>query len=295
MEDDTKKWLIFLFVLQIILIGYLGYFSKYSYDKFNNFQSSFNEFKSNTEKSFENVGEKIGGVEEEFKKSATQFTTSIQKLEVESEKLGKGLKDIQITTKDFSSIIEETLESVVSIQTNLGLGSGAIITNEGYIVTNHHVIDGVTAAAIITYKQGTFPVRLVKKDSRLDLALLKIEGNFRPMDFANVKLVKVGEKVIALGNPSGLSFSVTEGIISQVNRELNGVSYPLFQTDVPINPGNSGGPLANIQGQIVGINRLKIKGFEGLGFAIPADIVKNFVTPAIKEDRELLEKLEQEK
>ncbi len=293
MGDSLKNLVIVLLIIQIVLVGYVGYGSKLAYDKFNELQGSLSGFKMEMYNVITNINGKIGIVEEDFKKSASSLTSSIQNLEVENKKLDKSLKEVQIKSQDFSSIIEETLESVVSIQTNLGLGSGVVVSNEGYIVTNHHVIDGINAGAIITYKKGNFPMRIVKKDPKLDLAVIAIEGKIKPLDFADSDLVKVGDRVIALGNPSGLSFSVTEGIISQINRELPGVPYGSFQTDVPINPGNSGGPLVGIEGKIVGINRLKIKGFEGLGFAIPADVVKRFITQAIAEDKELLEKMKQ--
>ncbi len=294
MEDNLKNWIIALLVIQIVLMGYVGYGSKYIYDRFNNLQENFNSFKLETNKNLQEVNNKLGSVEQDFKNSASNLSSSIQKLEVTDKKLEKGLKDVQIKSQDFSGIIEETLESVVSLQTNKGLGSGVIVAKEGYLATNYHVVEGINAAVAITYKKGNFPIRLIKVDPRLDLALIKIDGEFRPLDFADSDLVKVGDKVIALGNPNGLSFTVTEGIVSQINRELNGVPYNLLQTDVSINPGNSGGPLVNIQGQIVGINRLKIKDFEGLGFAIPADIVKKFVSIGIKEDKELLDKIEQQ-
>ncbi len=293
MGDALKNLVIVLLILQILLIGYIGYGSKIAYDNFNKLEADFNGFVSKTATALEDVRGKIGSVEEDFKKSTTNFSSSIQQLEIAGKKLEKGLKDVQINTQDFSSIIEDTLESTVSIQTDLGLGSGVIVAGDGYIVTNHHVVDGINAAAILTYKKGNFPIRVVKADPRLDLALIKIDGKFKPLEFIDSKLIKVGDKVIALGNPNGLGFTVTEGIVSQINRELPGIPYPLIQTDVSINPGNSGGPLVNIQGQIIGINRLKIKGFEGLGFAIPPDIVKNFVRVAVNEDRELLEKMNQ--
>ena len=295
MGDSLKNLVIVLLIIQIVLMGYVGYGSKYIYDKFNSVESNLNSFKLEANKNLEDANSKVNNIEENFKKSTSSLSSSIEKLTVENKQLGKSLKDVQIKSQDFSSIIEETLESIVSIQTNLGLGSGAIVAIEGYIVTNFHVVDGINAAAVITYKKGTFPIRIVKADQRLDLAVLKIDGEFKPLEFEDSRLVKVGDKVIALGNPNGLSFTVTEGIVSQVNRDLSGVSYPLLQTDVSINPGNSGGPLVNIQGKIVGINRLKIKDFEGLGFAIPADMVKKFVTQAIGDDRELLNKMEQQK
>ena len=185
MGDGLKNLVIVLLIIQIVLIGYTGYGSKLAYDKFNELQGSLNNFKTDTNNMITNINSKIGVVEEDFKKSASSLTSSIQNLEVENKKLDKSLKEVQIKSQDFSSIIEETLESVVSIQTNLGLGSGVIVSKEGYIITNHHVIDQINAGAVITYKKGNFPMRIVKKDPKLDLAVIAVEGVLKPLDFAD--------------------------------------------------------------------------------------------------------------
>ena len=201
------------------------------------------------------------------------------------EDLKKELATIQVDSSDFSMIVEQVLPSVVSIQTDVGLGSGAIISKDGYIVTNYHVIKGASIARAVTYGKETLNARLVGVDINADVAVLQISGTHSELWFADTRSLKVGEKVIALGNPGGLDFTVTEGIISATKRVLNnGISY--VQTDVPINPGNSGGPLVNREGRIVGINNFKISGFEGVGFAIDGSVVEEVVDAIIKADQE---------
>ena len=194
------------------------------------------------------------------------------------------LKDISIKSADFSAIVNEVLQSVVSVKTNTGQGSGAIIDSKGYIVTNVHVISGATKIQAVTYSGKTFDVSaIVGYDSNADIAVLKINApDLKPLKFGDSSALKVGEKVIAAGNPAGLAFSVTEGIVSAFRTADNGVNY--VQTDVPINPGNSGGPLINAKGEIVGINNFKISGgFEGLGFAISSNNAQSVVSKIISD------------
>ena len=130
-------------------------------------------------------------------------------------------------------------------------------------------------------KGNSFPATIVGTATSIDLAVLKIDATVPFLTFANDADVKVGEKVIAVGSPLGLSFSVTQGIISAVNRKIDGTGIGYVQTDVSINPGNSGGPLVNNQKKIIGINTLKISDTEGLGFAIPASVAKSIGAQAI--------------
>ena len=132
------------------------------------------------------------------------------------------------------------------------------------------------------YSGKTYNVNILAGyDNNADIAVLKIDASdLRALKFGDSDEVKVGEKVIAAGNPAGLSFTVTEGIVSAF-RTFNNVNY--IQTDVPINPGNSGGPLINTKGEIIGINNFKVGGFEGLGFAISSSNVRSVVNKIIDE------------
>ncbi|MBS3105163.1 trypsin-like peptidase domain-containing protein [Candidatus Woesearchaeota archaeon] len=205
-----------------------------------------------------------------------------QQSNIKLNELKDELKNIRIKSADFSAIVEDVLQSTVSIKTNVGQGSGAIIDTKGYIVTNVHVISGASIVKAVTYAGKTYGVNvLVGYDSAADIAVLKIEApDLKAFNFGNSDDVKIGEKVIAAGNPAGLAFTVTEGIVSAF-RTFNGINY--IQTDVPINPGNSGGPLINTKGEIIGVNNFKAGGFEGLGFAISSNKVKQVVNKIISD------------
>ena len=182
--------------------------------------------------------------------------------------------------EDFSGIIEDSIRSVVTIRTSAGFqGTGFIISDEGYLVTNAHVLaDGSGNLAIsiqaITFEQGTKNAEFIGHDNQLDIALLKISGNFDSLKFGNSNNIQIGEKVIAIGNPLGLQFSVSEGIVSAVQREgINGLNA-YIQTDAALNPGNSGGPLINKEGKVIGINNFKIGSAENLGFALESNYIR---------------------
>lgn len=176
------------------------------------------------------------------------------------------------TSADFSGIVKQTVDSIVSVKTNVAQGTGFLITSDGYIVTNAHVLSGAIFANAITADKRTLSMTLVGFDVDLDLALLKVEGDYPFLEFEVSDNVQIGEKVIAIGNPLGLSFSVSEGIVSAKGR-LGQNNLPAYiQTDAALNPGNSGGPLINTNGRVIGINNFKIQG-ESLGFALESDYI----------------------
>ena len=167
-----------------------------------------------------------------------------------------------------------------------GLGSGAFISKEGHVITNFHVIDGVTEVQVTTNDGKKYPARIINASRERDIALLKVEGGkveFPALTFANSDEVKVGQIVFAIGNPFGLSGTVTQGIISARDRHLSDDALDYLQTDTVINPGNSGGPLVNIKGEIVGINVAIYRGeqnsstWQGVGLAVPANDAKAVV------------------
>ena len=172
---------------------------------------------------------------------------------------------------DFSGIIEEAVRGVVSIQTDISQGSGFLIDDEGYIVTNAHVLNQAHWAKALTSDGTSRDANLIGWDGDMDIAVLKIAGNFDALEFGDSDDVRVGEKAIAIGNPLGLSFSVSEGIVSALNREGPNGRNVYIQIDVPLNPGNSGGPLVNKKGEVIGINNFKVGNSEGLGFALEAN------------------------
>lgn len=218
--------------------------------------------------------DKINANNEEFQNKINELTESLMKSE---EVLKKEIGSIQAeTSSDFSGIIEQALGSVVSIRTNVAQGTGFLVSNDGFIVTNAHVLSGARYAQSIDSNQNIEDLSLIGYDLDLDLALLKLDGETGYLELGDSDDIKVGEKVIAIGNPLGLSFSVSEGIVSGVDRVGDNNLPAYIQTDAALNPGNSGGPLINTEGKVIGINNFKISG-ENLGFALESNYIKKTI------------------
>ncbi len=178
-------------------------------------------------------------------------------------------------------------EAVVQVRTPGGLGSGFFINEDGYLITNFHVIENETVISIEVYhQQGQQLDRKVYRQLRIvamnkfaDLALLQVQDTGAPkfayVPLGKTDLLSVGDRVFAIGSPLGLERTVTEGIVSTKTREVQGELY--LQTTAQINPGNSGGPLFNLRGEVVGVTNMKLTFGEGLGFAIPVDQVVFFL------------------
>jgi serine protease Do len=181
-------------------------------------------------------------------------------------------------------------------QQSEGAGSGVIISDDGYIITNNHVVDKAKSIKVTTGDQKEYKAKLIGVDPLTDLAVIKIEAKSLPVaHFASIDNVKVGDMVVAVGNPLGLTHTITAGIISAIGRgQLSGLSkggYSVenfIQTDAAINPGNSGGGLFNLEGSLVGINTAiatRTGGYMGYGFAIPVDLVKAVVIDLIEDGK----------
>ncbi|MDY6994401.1 MAG: trypsin-like peptidase domain-containing protein, partial [Pseudomonadota bacterium] len=160
------------------------------------------------------------------------------------------------------------------------LGSGFILSQEGYIVSNSHVVEGANEVIVRLSDRREFIAEVIGTDKRSDITLLKVEATDLPaVKLGSSKDLKVGEWVLAIGSPFGFEHSATAGIVSAKGRSLPSDTYvPFIQTDVAINPGNSGGPLFNMNGEVIGINSQiysRTGGFMGLSFAIPVDVMKN--------------------
>lgn len=205
------------------------------------------------------------------------ISTTQQELSETQSNLENQISSIKAkTSSDFSGIISDAVNSVVSIKTNVAQGTGFIITDDGYVITNAHVLEGASYAKAITAEQDTISMDLIGYSSTLDLALLKISGSYESLEFADSDDIKVGEKVIAIGNPYGLSFSVSEGIVSATGRKVSSYGGRYIQTDAALNSGNSGGPLINTDGEVLGINNFKIEG-DNIGFALESNYIKEGV------------------
>ena len=168
------------------------------------------------------------------------------------------------------------------------LGSGVIVSSDGYIITNNHVVEQSEEIKVILYDKRSFKGKVVGSDSKTDIAVVKINAKDLPAaPWGDSDKLEVGEFVLAIGNPFGLSHTVTMGIISAVGRVSVGIAdYEDFiQTDAAINPGNSGGPLVNVNGEIIGINTAifsKTGGYQGIGFAVPSNLVRSVMDQLIK-------------
>ncbi len=207
--------------------------------------------------------------------------------------------------KEYSRLAEVILPAVVSIRTTVvrrqevalpifgmrayqdfltpGQGSGSIISREGHVMTNFHVIEGASEVYVTLHNNETLPVRVLDGSRELDIALLKIESNrtdFPALTFGNSNDVRAGQIVFAVGNPFGLSGTITQGIISARDRRFSDSRLNYLQTDTVINKGSSGGPLVNVRGEIVGVNVALFRGemdsdtWQGVGLAVPANEAK---------------------
>jgi len=209
----------------------------------------------------------------------SNFQDLSQAISQQQQTFSQEIKLLKSASSDFSSIAEDSVASVVTVSAGNSLGSGFFVAPNGYISTNYHVISSSeNKINVITHDKKNFPAVLVYKDEVRDLAMLKIRDNYPYLSLADSSDVQVGRKVIAIGNPLGLSFSVTEGIISAVDRTGPSGYREYIQTDVSLNPGNSGGPLIDTAGEVVGMNNYKIGDSENIGFALESDVIKSSLT-----------------
>jgi len=215
-----------------------------------------------------------------------------------------GTEKIVVNESSADTVVEAIAQvvppSVVGIQTTqivdtnlgqqeaVGIGSGFIVTSDGYIATNQHVVAGDQTPITVSLSDGSiYEAKIAWSDPQLDLAIIKIDGKNLPiLELGNSDEIKVGELAVAVGNPLGLDFerSVTAGIVSALNRSIpleSGLAEDLIQTDASINQGNSGGPLVNNTAQVIGINTYKLSTGEGMGFAIPINILKPILNEVV--------------
>jgi S1-C subfamily serine protease len=194
-------------------------------------------------------------------------------------------------------IFEKSEESVVQVnvlrgESEGGMGSGFVYSEDGYVITNHHVVKDAQKVTVTFLDGEAYIGDVIGRDRDLDIAVVKVSPSntyLQPIKIGDSSKLKVGERIVAIGNPFGLSGSMTSGIVSQIGRLLpqeSGYSIPdVIQTDAAINPGNSGGPLINMKGEVVGINtaiQSATGEFSGIGFAVPSNTVKKVVPVLIE-------------
>ena len=187
----------------------------------------------------------------------------------------------------FNHIYSSVKDSVVTIKTNIGRGSGVIVTDQGHVVTNEHVIRGAREIQIITSDNVSYSAAIVGTDAITDIALLKSNYLGEAIIFSDSSKARIGDVVLAIGNPFGVGQTLTQGIISRTNSG-HITENPLdefLQSDAAINPGNSGGAMVNTSGKLIGINTMNLSlggGSDGIGLAVPSNLVKNIIEQIIE-------------
>ena len=260
------SFLLILFMVASSLFMYMM-FTKQTTD-FNELNSKLTSLQTDTQTKLNDLSTTVL----DTKNGLTSLGSQIGSLDTELTKLKAS------ASSDFSGIIGDAIKSVVTIKTDIAQGSGFVIASGGYVVTNQHVMEGANAATVITYDGKTHRVSLVGDDVTMDIALLKIDDtSYSPITLQDSNDVQIGEKVIAIGNPLGLQFSVSEGIVSAINRAGENKLNDYIQTDASLNPGNSGGPLIDVDGKVIGMNNFKLTNSENIGFALESNYIKSTV------------------
>jgi Do/DeqQ family serine protease len=273
------------------------------------------------------LGLKYSGinVQDYFKKFSPKKDEVVLDIKPQSNAIIKPSEQILSVQESFEKVAEATLPSVVNIYTeqrvrvnpgfdspfgdnplfreffrdffgapkkkeykSTSLGSGFVITEDGYIVTNDHVIKNADSISVKMSDKKTYKAKIVGSDPKTDIAVIKIDAkNLKPLKFGNSDALKIGQWAIAVGNPFGLNGTLTVGVISAKGRSGLGIeTYEDFiQTDASINPGNSGGPLLNIYGEVIGINTAIVASGQGIGFAIPATMAKPIIEQIINKGK----------
>jgi S1-C subfamily serine protease len=260
------SFLLILFMVASSLFMYMM-FTKQAADV-NQLNQKINNLQTDTQSKLNDLSTSVL----DTKNGLTSLGSQIGSLDNEMTKLKAS------TSADFSAIIEKTIKSVVTIKTDVAQGSGFIIASGGYVVTNAHVMSGANAATIITYDGKTHRVSKIGENTNMDIILLKIDDtSYSPLVLEDSSNLQIGQKVIAIGNPLGLQFSVSEGIVSAIDREGDNKVNGYIQTDAALNAGNSGGPLIDTSGKVIGINNFKISDSENIGFALESKYIKSVV------------------
>ena len=195
-------------------------------------------------------------------------------------------KLVSASEKSIESVVTISSENMSFANNKSGIGSGVIFSNDGYIVTNLHILSGKNINVKINDGES-YPASVIGIDKNTDIAVLKISSKekLKSISFADSDNLKIGDRVLAIGNPYGIGISVSNGIISATGRDYGNPYLQLIQTDAAINPGNSGGALVNENGNLVGINSKifsRTGAYQGIGFAIPSNLVVQIATQLIK-------------
>ncbi|MFZ0929427.1 MAG: DegQ family serine endoprotease [Syntrophobacteraceae bacterium] len=225
------------------------------------------------------IGSEQPVISSPFTALAEKCTPSVVNVKVTKvEKTGFGEMQIPAPFRDFFN--QPWSQQLPQDRTVQGAGSGVIISKDGYILTNNHVVEGAKELTVTLADKDEFKAQVVGRDPKTDIAIIKIDAgeNLPAANIGDSDQIKVGDWVLAIGNPFGLGDTVTSGIVSAKGRVIGAGPYDDFiQTDASINPGNSGGPLFNMKGEVIGINTAIIPEGQGIGFAIPVNTAKSLI------------------
>lgn len=261
------------FLLVLNLVTFIVMSSRLS-----NFQMNIDKNREEVKNNTQLIMHFVKTTEEQNQKNFQDLTFAIQEISsdvfTQKESIENQISQIKSNQGDFTDIASSAVKSIVTVRTDSSMGTGFLVDSSGYIATNYHILANARQLFVMTFDQKIIPASLVGFDIAKDIAVLKLEGKFESLELADSDKVQVGNKVIAIGNPLGLSFTVTEGIVSALDRTGPNGLPDYIQTDVSLNPGNSGGPLINLEGEVIGINNFKLGDAENLGFALESNELK---------------------
>lgn len=298
-KKKQKVKIIVLSLIGIVLVSHLfTFFSIYSLksnqDEMQNefgteldrlsssYESQLESVRTRNQENLERMGEFIIETRSEYQQKTENLLQIVEETEKQNDiRLAELRQELNNLNKgDITELVNNVIKSAVSVSTNRSQGSGVVISDDGYIVTNSHVIKNEPSATVIDFNGRAASARVVLNDPGRDLVILKTEADFEGIAIGDSSDILVGEKVVAIGSPERLDFTVTQGIVSAASRTFDETEGEFIQTDVPINSGSSGGPLINMDGELIGINTFKIRGSESLGFAIPSNDVEELLSAA---------------
>lgn len=231
----------------------------------------------------------VSKVQEQSQQQLSVLAERLEQIEKEANTISdlkESVKEISTSREDLSILVRDAIPAVVSIKTDSQQGTGFFVDEQGFIVTNAHLLKGNTFIQVNTYDHKVYPAVIIGTDPEADIALLGVAGEtgFPALELGSSDKVNSGDLVIAIGNPGGFDFSVAKGVISSVDRQSKN-KVPMFQMDISINPGNSGGPLINTKGEAIGMNSgytISALGLERLGFAIKSSYIREIIGRWIK-------------
>jgi len=272
---------VFSTVLSFFLTSYMfkHYEKQKSYDKI----STTSAISSTLSKNIFDGSDKIADIVQEASSSVVYITTEVIKT-IDNPEIEFFFNNDDFFKRFFGfSPFKEDFQRRPLQKKSAGTGSGFIITEDGYILTNYHVIQNASKITVKTKDEKEYAAKLIGKDKYSDLAIIKInDKDLKSAILGDSSTIRPGEWAVAIGNPQGLNHTVTLGIVSALSREIPELSNVNFiQTDAAINPGNSGGPLLNIKGEVIGINTAIMGTAQNIGFAIPVNVAKNIVNQLI--------------